>query len=147
MIGWTSVHGVALVVGEAGILIRGPAGAGKTSLALELIAHAAARRLFARLVADDRVLLRERGGRVLMRPHPAIAGRAEIRGLGIVQTPHLADARLRLVVDLDPQAPRSPECDNVTATVEGVTVPSLTLQREMACIVLLHFFGVFFSSA
>lgn len=49
------VHGTAAVVGEAGVLIRGASGAGKSSLALALVDAAAARGLFARLVGDDRI--------------------------------------------------------------------------------------------
>ncbi|TVR09831.1 MAG: serine kinase [Salinarimonadaceae bacterium] len=145
MSGETSVHGVALVLGEAGVLIRGPAGSGKTSLALDLIARTGADGGFARLVADDRVILRERGGRLLARPHPEIAGRAEIRGVGIVEAPYLPEARLRLVVDLDPRAPRAPDDADMTTTLENVAIPWLVLQREIAIMAILRFFGAFFS--
>lgn len=145
MSGESAVHGVALVVGDEGLLIRGPAGAGKTSLALELIARAGAQGLFARLVADDRVLLRAMSGRLIASPHPAIAGRLEVRGLGVVAAPHLPSAIVRLVVDLDPQAPRMPEGAGET-TLAGVSVPLLRTQREMAFYCLIRPFGAFFSS-
>ena len=48
------VHASALVVGEAGVLIRGPSGSGKSSLALALLALADNRRSFVRLIGDDR---------------------------------------------------------------------------------------------
>src|SRR5579885_12565 len=44
------LHATAAVVGEAGVLIRGPSGSGKSSLAFALIAAAKASGLFARLI-------------------------------------------------------------------------------------------------
>ena len=52
------VHACAVLIGARALLIRGPAGSGKSRLALALIEAAEAGRLrFARLVADDRVRL------------------------------------------------------------------------------------------
>ena len=94
-----SLHGAAVAVGEAGVLIRGVSGAGKSSLALALVEAAVARGMFARLVADDRVLLEVLNGRLLARPHPAIAGRVERRGQGIGLVDHEAAVVLRCVLD------------------------------------------------
>ena len=59
-----TVHGCAVLVGTRAILIRGPAGSGKSRLALALIEAADAGHLrFARLVADDRVQLVAAHGR------------------------------------------------------------------------------------
>ena len=80
------VHASTLVVGEHGVLVRGPSGSGKTRLVLALMAEAG-RDAFARLVADDRTLLSRHAGRIVARPHPAIAGLVERRGLGIVTVP------------------------------------------------------------
>lgn len=106
----TSVHATALVVGETGVLLRGASGAGKSATALALLAMAGDGRLFARLVADDRVALRAVHGRLLAAPHPAIAGRIERRGQGIEALPHLGAAVVGLVVDLLPcgELPRLP---------------------------------------
>ena len=43
---------------------------------------------FARLVGDDRVHRRAAGGRLLVRPAPALAGLIEVRGLGIRRLAH-----------------------------------------------------------
>jgi HPr kinase/phosphorylase len=88
------VHGTAIALGGEGILLRGPSGAGKSDLALRLIDQGA------RLVADDQTELRREGSDIIMCAPAAIAGRIEVRGLGIVDLPHLASASLRLVVDL-----------------------------------------------
>ncbi len=51
-----TLHATALIVGDAGVLIRGRSGAGKSRLAEELVEAAQARGWFGRLVADDRVM-------------------------------------------------------------------------------------------
>jgi HPr kinase/phosphorylase len=96
--GWT--HATALLIGETGILIRGASGSGKSSLALALLAQAELSGRFASLVGDDRVQLEVRAGRLIARPHPALAGRAERRGQGIVVLPHEAATLVRCVIDL-----------------------------------------------
>ena len=69
-----TIHATTIVLGEAGILIRGDAGSGKSTLARKLIGDACARRLFARLVADDRSRIEERHGRLLARGVEAVVG-------------------------------------------------------------------------
>lgn len=126
-----SLHGAAVAVGEAGVLIRGVSGAGKSSLALALVEAAVARGMFARLVADDRVLLEVLNGRLLARPHPAIAGRVERRGQGIGLVDHEAEVVLRCVLDFapavgEPGAPgRMPDEGSETVAVEGIPLPRL----------------------
>ena len=128
-----TVHATALVIGEDAILLRGEAGSGKTGLALDLIKAARAGGRFARLVADDRVRLRSRHGRVIVSVPASIAGCAEMRGAGIATgLPFLPAARLRLVVDLDPQAPRYPPDDAGHVTLCGITVAHLRLRRDDA---------------
>jgi HPr kinase/phosphorylase len=84
---------------EAGLLILGRAGAGKSSLALLMLAWGA------RLVADDRTLLTARDGALFAAGPPAIAGLIEARGVGLLRAEPLAQARLRLAVDLDTAEP------------------------------------------
>ncbi|HXZ00837.1 MAG TPA: HPr kinase/phosphatase C-terminal domain-containing protein [Stellaceae bacterium] len=88
------VHGTAVALGGDGILLRGPSGSGKSDLALRLIDEGA------RLVADDQTELERVAGGLEMRAPATIAGRIEVRGLGILRVPALAAAPLRLVVDL-----------------------------------------------
>jgi serine kinase of HPr protein (carbohydrate metabolism regulator) len=128
-----SLHAAAAVVGEAGVLIRGVSGAGKTSLALALVEAAALRGLFARLVADDRVLVEHCNGRLIARPHPAIAGRVERRGQGVGRIGHEGAAVLRFVVDFAPAlgapgAPeRLPQPGSDVAGIDGVDLPRLVI--------------------
>ncbi|MEM0908354.1 MAG: hypothetical protein AAGJ94_13375, partial [Pseudomonadota bacterium] len=64
---------------------------------------------FARLVADDRVILSAHHGRLIARPHPSLAGLVEVRGAGIEPCPNLAAVRLGVVVDLLPNPVRLPD--------------------------------------
>ncbi|HVZ69801.1 MAG TPA: HPr kinase/phosphatase C-terminal domain-containing protein [Rhizomicrobium sp.] len=84
----------------AGVLILGKSGAGKSMLALQLIAAGA------KLVADDRVELFVRGGRLMARAPANIAGFIEARGVGIVEIPYVRDAAIALVVKLTDAKPR-----------------------------------------
>jgi HPr kinase/phosphorylase len=96
-----TVHATAVLVGNRAALIRGPAGSGKTRLALSLIDAARAGELpFARLVADDRVRLTATHGRLLAQAPETIEGLAEVRGLGIRALPHEARAVVGLIIDL-----------------------------------------------
>ena len=123
-----TIHACAVAVGEVCVLLRGPSGAGKSAASLALIELARMRGLFARLVADDRVVLEARGGRLIAAPHPALAGRIERRGQGIGAAAHLPRAVVALVVDLPGAGerwPRLPERADLTATLEGVATPRL----------------------
>ena len=108
-----SIHASAVLVGETALLIRGPSGAGKSTLVQELLELAAEGVLpFARLVADDRVLLSAAGGRLIVAPAPALAGMLEVRGFGVVRLGFEPQAVVGLVVDLD--------------AADGCRVPALT---------------------
>lgn len=65
----------------------------------------ASRTLRAELVADDGVLLERQGSRILVRAPEQIRGKLEVRGLGIIDVPHVAQAEVVLLVKLGgPQA-------------------------------------------
>jgi HPr kinase/phosphorylase len=96
-----TVHASAVLAGARAVLIRGPAGSGKSSLALALIRAAQTGLLrFARLVADDRVHLEPCHDRLLVRPAAALAGLIEVRGAGIRRLDHESVAVVGLLVDL-----------------------------------------------
>ena len=125
-----TVHATGLVWGEAGIVIRGEPGAGKSSLALDLLDRAERAGTHARLVGDDRLHLGLHHGRIVARPHPALSGRIEIRGSGIRRLVHHAPAMVvRLVVDLVETRPRLPEGPD-EAELLGLRLPALVLERH-----------------
>ncbi len=115
------VHGTTVALDGVGVLIRGVSGAGKSDFALRLIDRGA------RLVADDQTELRRDGARLMATAPGASAGRLEVRGLGIVEVPHQAQAEVCLVVDLvsTDNVERLPEPE--TVTFQGVQLPRLAL--------------------
>jgi serine kinase of HPr protein (carbohydrate metabolism regulator) len=120
-----TVHACAVLAGASAVLIRGPAGAGKSQLALALI-HAAETGLlrFARLIGDDRLHLEAHHGRLLVRAAPALAGLLEVRGLGIRRLDYEPMAVVGLVVDLAAaDAERLPAAG--TTMISGVELPRL----------------------
>lgn len=122
-----TVHACAVLVGARAILIRGPAGAGKSQLALKLVWAAQSSLLpFARLIADDRVRLEPHHGRLLAWAPDPLAGMIEARGLGIRRVPHEPVAVVGAVVDLSaPDAERLP-AERETDIV-GIKLPRLAV--------------------
>jgi len=89
-----------VAIGDRAVLIEGPAGSGKSSLALDLIDRGAV------LVGDDGVLIGSRGGTLFARPHPRTRGLLEVRNLGLIAFPVREEAPVALAIRLDPDAPR-----------------------------------------
>lgn len=114
-----TVHAGCVAIGGRGILIGGRSGSGKSDLALRLIDRGA------KLVSDDYTLLRGEGGRLLVSAPANIAGRIEVRGVGIVPMDAAAEVPLCLFIDLDGVPERLPEPRSVTFL--GLTLPSLAL--------------------
>jgi serine kinase of HPr protein (carbohydrate metabolism regulator) len=119
-----TIHATALVLGHRGILIRGPSGSGKSSLALSLLQSTGG--TFSRLVGDDRIYLEAAHGRLLMRPPMALQGLIEIRGIGIVRMPFEPVAVAHLVVDIAASdVQRLPQSEDLSASIAGVTLTRL----------------------
>ncbi|KIC40021.1 serine kinase [Ruegeria sp. ANG-R] len=112
------VHATCIAVQNAGVLIIGASGTGKSALALQMMA------LGAQLVADDRVNLLTQDNHVMASAVPQILGLIEARGVGLLRAEPAGPARLAYVVDLDgPEPARLPEPEEVR--VLGQTVPLL----------------------
>jgi HPr kinase/phosphorylase len=124
-----TVHASAVLAGPRAILIRGPAGAGKSRLALALIRAAECGLItFARLVGDDRLELAASHGRLLARCPPALAGLIEVRGLGIRRLDHEPVAVVGLVVDLAvPEAERLPATAATEVAISSIILPRLAM--------------------
>jgi HPr kinase/phosphorylase len=143
----------AVALGESGVLIRGDSGAGKSSLALALVEAWRRRGDFARLVGDDRILVRICGGRALLSPHRAISGLAEWRGIGLIEQDYEKCAVLALIVDLESEirradCPRMPEpkelCSDfhVLHDVPRLRLPARETERSVAAVMaFLHNFS------
>jgi len=109
-------HGTAVSRDGNAVLILGGSGAGKSRLALKLLAYGAD------LVADDAVELRASDDGVLLMCPPSIQGMIEARGVGLLTVKSVEKAMLAFVVDLDKTAgARLPEPKEVSFL--GVNFP------------------------
>lgn len=113
------LHATVIAIEGEGVALAGRSGAGKSDLALRLIDRGA------KLVGDDYVDLEVRANRIIASPPATIAGRIEVRGVGLVDMPYLGEAPLALFVDLDSPPERLPEPS--TRILMGVAVPALAL--------------------
>lgn len=130
----------AVAIGGRAVLIEGPPGIGKTSLALALIDRGAA------LIGDDGVTLESRDARLLASPPPNTAGLIEVRNLGLLAWPTVSDVPVALILRLDPDAPRFIEVAEQTE-LAGIAVPLIRLWPDGAVLALkaelaLERFGV-----
>ncbi|OLP54046.1 hypothetical protein BJF92_09925 [Rhizobium rhizosphaerae] len=92
------VHATGIVLGTQGLLFVGPAGSGKTILALATIESARRAGLFAALIGDDQVLIEAHGDVIVARRPPVIGSLAEIRGSGIVPVQSVPAAVVEIAV-------------------------------------------------
>jgi serine kinase of HPr protein (carbohydrate metabolism regulator) len=124
------IHGTCVALGAHAALIRGRSGSGKSDLALRFLALAPEHGLEPLLVADDRVWVERQtdGGLVAWAPSN-LAGKIEVRGLGILEVPHRDEARLALAVDLvlPQEVPRMPPDPLERITIAGTALPVVKL--------------------
>lgn len=116
-------HGCVLAINDIGILIEGRSGAGKTSLMFGLVERFRRAGIDTEIVCDDYCTISQcEQGLMASAPDP-IAGKAELRGYGIVSVAHRSNAKLGLIVSLvpDEDVERMPEPQ--TATILNVTLP------------------------
>ncbi|MBX9752536.1 MAG: aldolase [Roseococcus sp.] len=115
------LHGNCAALAGEGVLFLAPPGSGKSELVLRLLGQGWD------LVADDQVMLEADQGMLRASPPPALAGRMEVFGLGLLAGLPFRAAILRLVVRLVPQpeVPRLPQPESWSAL--GLNLPLLRL--------------------
>lgn len=107
----------AIAIEGRAMLLEGAPGTGKSSLALALIERGAT------LIGDDGVTLENDGQHVIASPPPNIAGKFEIRNVGIVDLP-TTSAPVALVLRLEDAPARYRE--NVQSVqILGQAIPAL----------------------
>ncbi|MDX8480585.1 HPr kinase/phosphorylase [Mesorhizobium sp. VK24D] len=131
-----NIHGTAILIGERGVLITGPSGAGKTTLALTLIDHCRARGLFSRLIGDDRLLAAAHRGRLVCRAPSTIAGLAEVPGFIPSPLPFEPGGVIDLHIRLVPREEMARFQEEISEPVAGCAVPRIDLAERNAATAL-----------
>lgn len=115
-----TLHASSVAIDGRAVLIEGPSGAGKSDLALRLIDRGAV------LISDDYTLLLRRDGVLYATPPQTIRGQIEVRGIGIVDMPFVAEAPVAAVIVIDPRPDRMPERGSVRK-IAGIDVAQFAL--------------------
>jgi serine kinase of HPr protein (carbohydrate metabolism regulator) len=126
------VHASCVAIGGRGVLLAGKSGAGKSDLALRLIDRGA------RLVSDDYTELRRGGETLLARAPERIAGKIEVRGVGIVELEAAADVPVCLYADLDRQVERLPEAQAIALAGQAIPLVAIAALEPSAPLKLEH---------
>ena len=114
-----TLHATSVAIGGRAVLLCGPSGVGKSDLALRLIDRGAT------LVSDDYTLVQRIDGALRATAPDTIAGKMEVRSLGILPMPHV-DAPVALLCDLFDKVDRMP-LDGVSRDVAGLQVPVIKI--------------------
>lgn len=127
-----AIHATCIVIGTKAILLRGPSGVGKTSLAIELVQRAQHLGIFAAFISDDRVFLSEANGSLIAAAPTTIQGLAELRGYGIITVPKLKKAPVALLLDFEPRADieRMPDSNELICEICSVKIKRQPLPQE-----------------
>ncbi|WP_051540846.1 HPr kinase/phosphorylase [Ahrensia sp. 13_GOM-1096m] len=97
-----NIHANLIDIDAKGVLIKGEAGSGKTTLMLHLYRRCLSAGVPVHIISDDQTLLEEQNGQLMGRVPPTLAGKIEIRGLGIVNREQtLSHSKIELCVTLD----------------------------------------------
>ena len=106
-------------------MIEGESGAGKSDLALRLIDRGA------QLISDDYTLLQRTGRELIASPPDTIAGRIEIRGLGILTMPHVEKIPVALLIRLTDAPERLPLAEEVRR-IAGLDIREIAVDAHTA---------------
>jgi serine kinase of HPr protein (carbohydrate metabolism regulator) len=120
-----TVHASTVALDGRAVVIGGPSGAGKSDLALRLLDRGFT------LVSDDQTLVRRDGARLIATAPPNIAGKLEVRGIGIVEMERLSDVPVALIVELTSDIQRLPD-DSRERPILGVRVPLISIDAMTA---------------
>jgi serine kinase of HPr protein (carbohydrate metabolism regulator) len=120
-----TLHASTVARDGRAVLIAGPSGSGKSDLSLRLIDRGFT------LVSDDQTVVQKRGDRLNASPPATILGKMEVRGLGIIDMPFLADVPVALVVELTSDIQRLPD-DSRQRVICGVPVPLISVDALTA---------------
>src|SRR5204862_778830 len=87
-----TVHASTVAKDGRALLITGPSGSGKSDLALRLLDRGFT------LVSDDQTIVKKDGARLVATAPPTLAGKLEVRGIGIVEVERVDNMPIALIV-------------------------------------------------
>jgi serine kinase of HPr protein (carbohydrate metabolism regulator) len=120
-----TLHASTVAVGGRAVLITGPSGAGKSDLALRLLDRGFI------LVSDDQTIVSRAGDRLIASAPPTIAGKLEVRGVGIVEMERVDDIPVALVIELTSDIQRIPD-DARERLILGLSLPLVSIDATTA---------------
>jgi len=120
-----TIHSSTVASDGRAVLISGPSGSGKSDLALRLLDRGFT------LVSDDQTIVKRDGDRLLASAPPTIAGKLEIRGIGIVEMERTDNVPVALIVELTGDLQRFPD-DSRERPILGVRLPLVTIDAMTA---------------
>ena len=120
-----TLHASTVASEGRAVLITGPSGSGKSDLALRMLDRGFS------LVSDDQTIVKRDGKRLLASAPHNIAGKLEIRGIGIIDMDRTDNVPIALVVELTSDIQRLPD-DSRERPFLGVKLPLVTIDAMTA---------------
>jgi serine kinase of HPr protein (carbohydrate metabolism regulator) len=120
-----TVHASTVATDGRAVVILGPSGSGKSDLALRLLDRGFT------LVSDDQTVVKKDGERLVASAPPNIAGKLEIRGIGIVDMETVTNIPVALLVELTSEIQRLPD-ESRERPLLGVKLPLISIDAMTA---------------